>query len=91
MVLALDFGGTKVDVATATSDGRILAAERISTDASLGAEQVVERAIAAARGLVDGDAACVAVEDHLRCSRQCSGSRLVWAIAMIRISVSVTS
>jgi glucokinase len=61
VVLALDFGGTKVDVATATSDGRILAAERISTDASLGAEQVVERAIAAARDLVDGGAPPLAV------------------------------
>lgn len=57
MVLALDFGGTKVDVATATPDGRVLATDRIATDAGLGAEQVVDRAIAAARALIgDGDA-----------------------------------
>jgi glucokinase len=50
-VLALDFGGTKVDVATAALDGRVLATERLATDAALGAEQVVARAVDAARTL----------------------------------------
>lgn len=40
-----------MDVATATLDGRTLATERIATDAARGAEQVVDRAIAAARAL----------------------------------------
>jgi glucokinase len=43
-----------VDVATATTDGRILAAERLATDAAHGAEQVVDRAIEAARTLIAG-------------------------------------
>jgi glucokinase len=59
LVLALDFGGTKVDVATATPDGHVLATERLPTDAGNGAEQVVDRAVAAARALV-GDAPLLA-------------------------------
>jgi glucokinase len=50
-VLALDFGGTKLDVATATLDGEILLSQRLDTDATAGAEQAVERAVAAGRGL----------------------------------------
>jgi len=56
-VLALDFGGTKVDVATATPDGRILATERLETDAARGAEQALERALDTARALRDATAA----------------------------------
>lgn len=59
LVLALDFGGTKVDVATATPDGRVIASERLATDASRGAAQVVDRALAAATALV-GDAPLLA-------------------------------
>src|SRR3954470_23233046 len=50
-VLALDFGGTKVDVATAAPDGELLATARLDTDAPAGAEQAVERALACAREL----------------------------------------
>jgi glucokinase len=51
-VLALDFGGTKVDVAVAAPDGRVLATTRLATDAARGAEQVVDRAVDAARALM---------------------------------------
>jgi glucokinase len=44
-----------VDVATATPDGRIIASERLATDPARGAEQVVDRAIEAARALIDGE------------------------------------
>jgi glucokinase len=55
-VLALDFGGTKLDVATATLDGRVLMAERLETAAPGGADQAVERALASARALRDATA-----------------------------------
>jgi glucokinase len=50
-VVGIDFGGTKLDVATATLDGMILAGERLETAAAGGAEQAVERALACARAL----------------------------------------
>lgn len=55
-VLAIDFGGTKLDVATAALDGRILLAQRLETEAAGGAEQAVERALSAARALRDATA-----------------------------------
>src|SRR4051794_4721485 len=57
-VLALDFGGTKIDVGTARLDGELILSERIETRAEQGALQAVERALEAARGLAvrsDGD------------------------------------
>ena len=51
-VLAVDFGGTKVDVAVAGPDGRVLATERLATDAARGAGQVVDRALDAAHALL---------------------------------------
>src|SRR3954447_22861984 len=57
-VLALDFGGTKIDVGTARLDGELILAERIQTRAEHGALQAVERALEAARDLAertDGD------------------------------------
>src|SRR4051812_30757928 len=56
-VLAVDFGGTKLDVATATLDGRILAAQRLETDAGAGAEQAVARALDTGRTLRSATAA----------------------------------
>jgi glucokinase len=50
-VVGIDFGGTKLDVATATLDGTLLASERLETSAAGGAEQAVERALACARAL----------------------------------------
>jgi glucokinase len=65
-VLAIDFGGTKLDVAAASLDGEILACERLDTDAPAGAAQAVERALTGARALRYATAAatggrCVAV------------------------------
>ena len=51
-VLALDFGGTKVAVATAGLDGEIAESVRLDTDAPRGARQAVQRALAAARELI---------------------------------------
>ncbi|HMJ33693.1 MAG TPA: ROK family protein [Baekduia sp.] len=62
-VVALDFGGTKLDVATATLDGRLIASERLQTDADGGAHQAVERALECARSL--GDAATAATGGRL--------------------------
>jgi glucokinase len=56
-VIAIDFGGTKVDVATAALDGRLLLGERIDTDAGQGAGQAVDRAIGTARELAERTAA----------------------------------
>ena len=56
-VLAVDFGGTKLDVATATLAGDVLRSQRLDTDAASGAEQAVERALAAARALRDATTA----------------------------------
>lgn len=51
-MLAIDFGGTKVAVATAWLDGEIAESVRLDTDAPRGAGQVVQRALASARDLV---------------------------------------
>src|SRR6476469_4875507 len=51
-VLALDFGGTKIDIGTAGLDGELILSERIETRAVDGAVQAVERAIDAAEQLV---------------------------------------
>ncbi|HEX6714446.1 MAG TPA: ROK family protein [Thermoleophilaceae bacterium] len=52
-VLALDFGGTKIDLGTARLDGELILSERIETHAERGARQAVERAIEAARALAE--------------------------------------
>ncbi|HEY4098016.1 MAG TPA: ROK family protein [Baekduia sp.] len=56
-VLAIDFGGTKLDVATATLDGRIATTRRLATDAAGGADQAVARALDCARSLIAETAA----------------------------------
>lgn len=53
VVVGIDFGGTKVALAVAAPDGRILRSRRLDTAARHGAEQAVERAIAAAAELVE--------------------------------------
>ena len=52
-VLAIDFGATKVALATADSEGRILDQLRLDTRAVDGAPEVVRRAVAAGRDLAD--------------------------------------
>ena len=62
VVLALDFGGTKIDVGSAQLDGELIMSERIETRAEDGAAQAVERAIALARRLAEQTAGnCLAV------------------------------
>ena len=51
-MLAFDFGGTKVAVATAGLDGEIAESVRLDTDAPRGARQVLRRALVAARELI---------------------------------------
>jgi glucokinase len=52
-VVALDFGGTKIDIGTARLDGELIASERIETLAGQGALQAVERALDTARALAE--------------------------------------
>lgn len=51
-VVALDFGGTKIDVAVTDLHGQLLEQRRLSTEAHQGAERVIQRALHAARSLV---------------------------------------
>ncbi len=65
-VLAIDFGGTKVAIATSDATGTILRQTRIDTNASQGAEQLLERTTVTACALIEQTAAemrghCVAV------------------------------
>src|SRR5258708_22565608 len=65
-VVAIDFGGTKIAVATANMTGSILKQARLDTNASQGAQQVLERTTVTARALIERTVAevggqCVAV------------------------------
>jgi glucokinase len=51
-VLALDFGGTKIALATADRSATTLKRQRIETRSDDGAEEVLRRTLAAARGLI---------------------------------------
>lgn len=51
-VVAIDFGGTKIDVATATLNGQLLQQHRLETLASEGARQALARATAMVRKLI---------------------------------------
>jgi glucokinase len=78
-VLGIDFGGTKIALATATLCGRLMESDRLDTDAGRGAVQAVDRAVARAEELLaaaarDGAGRCIAVsavspgivyEDHV--------------------------
>lgn len=55
-VIAIDFGGTKIAVATANLVGDLLEQSRIETDAPRGAQQAIERALTLARSLMAGTA-----------------------------------
>ena len=52
-VLGIDFGGTKIALATADLNGEPLESARLDTDAPRGATQAVDRALDRARELVD--------------------------------------
>jgi glucokinase len=78
-VLGIDFGGTKIALATAALDGRLLESDRLDTEAGQGAVQAVGRAFVRAGELIsaaerNGGGRCVAVsavspgivyEDHV--------------------------
>jgi glucokinase len=51
-VLGIDFGGTKIALATATTTGERLRSTRIETRAADGAEEVMRRTLVAARRLI---------------------------------------
>lgn len=51
-MVAIDFGGTKIDIATVDLDGNFLEQDRLETEAEQGAYQAIERALAAARDLM---------------------------------------
>ena len=51
-ILALDIGGTKMALATADLDGRVLRTARIATDVDRGARQALQRAVECATQLV---------------------------------------
>ncbi len=51
-VLGVDFGGTKIAAASADLEGNLLEQSRIETEASRGAMQAIERALALARSLI---------------------------------------
>lgn len=64
-VVGIDFGGTKVAIATATLDGEIVEHARLDTRAALGAEQAVRRTIESAKASIarterDSGGRCVA-------------------------------
>ena len=65
-VVAIDFGGTKIAVATADLEGGLLEQDRIETDASRGALQAIERALGVARTL-------------MRCTAETRGGRCIAA------------
>ena len=65
-VAAIDFGGTKVAVATADMTGTVLKQSRIDTYASQGAQQLLERTLVTAQALIErtlaeAEGRCVAV------------------------------
>jgi len=65
-VVAIDFGGTKIAVATADMTGSMLKQARLDTNASHGAQQVLERTTVTTHALIERTAAevggqCVAV------------------------------
>jgi glucokinase len=65
-VAAIDFGGTKVAVATADTTGSILQQAQLDTNASQGAQQILERTTVTAQALIERTLAevaghCVAV------------------------------
>jgi glucokinase len=96
-VLGIDFGGTKIALATATLDGRLLQSDRLDTDAERGATQAVDRAVARAEELMAATARdggrCVAVsavspgivyEDHVALAPNVPGWQELELPALLR-------
>ena len=97
-VLGIDFGGTKIALATATLEGRLMESDRLDTDAGQGAVQAVDRAVARAEQLLaaaarDGGGRCVAVsavspgivyEDHVELAPNVPGWQQLELPALLR-------
>jgi glucokinase len=97
-VLGIDFGGTKIALATATLDGELMDSDRLETDAAGGAVQAVERAFVRGEELVaaaaeNGDGRCVAVsavspgivfEDHVALAPNVPGWQELKLPALLR-------
>jgi glucokinase len=97
-VLGIDFGGTKMALATAGLDGRLLESDRLETDAGRGAVQAVDRAVARAEELMaataeNGGGRCVAVsavspgivyEDHVALAPNVPGWQELELPALLR-------
>ncbi len=69
-ILGLDIGGTKIALATADRQGRVLRSDRIATAVDRGADQALERAAECALALV-------AETDQLESAGPCRGFALV--------------
>ena len=53
LLVGFDFGGTKLSIVLADPDGTTVAGEVLATEAARGAEQAVQRALGAARRMLD--------------------------------------
>jgi predicted NBD/HSP70 family sugar kinase len=97
-VLGIDFGGTKIALATAGLDGSLMESDRLDTEAGNGAVQAVDRALARAQDLLfatarDEGGACVAVsavspgiiyEDHVALAPNVPGWQELRLPALLR-------
>jgi predicted NBD/HSP70 family sugar kinase len=97
-VLGIDFGGTKIALATATLDGEPMESDRLETEAGSGAIQAVDRALARGEELVaaaagNGGGRCVAVsavspgivfEDHVALAPNVPGWQELRLPALLR-------
>ena len=97
-VLGIDFGGTKIALATAALDGRLMESDRLETDADRGAIQAVDRALARGEELLsaaarNGGGRCRAVsavspgivyEDHVALAPNVPGWQQLELPALLR-------
>ena len=97
-VLGIDFGGTKIALATAALDGSLMESDRLETEAGNGAVQAVDRALARAQELLsatarNGGGCCVAVsavspgivyEDHVALAPNVPGWQELRLPALLR-------
>jgi glucokinase len=98
-VLGIDFGGTKIALATAGLDGRVLASDRLDTDAPRGADQAIDRAVERALDMIAATGGeCLAVgavspgivrEDHVLLAPNVPGWEGLSLARLLRAGVGV--